>query len=288
MNPPSDPGGRARNAQAERLVRYMHPDRSTPYLIGAGAPQLAAALGLAEDVYLRHVDALDGRARAAAAEVLAEPAFAALVNRLPFEPGTTILAVGESDTADRLSWLDVLRHVLWLRQPGQDAVTVVNAAVSGQTTTEALARWTAVLRAAGPVDWILCKLGANDARRIDDRATLVGPDETARNLSILRGLARPNGARWVWLTPHRVDEERITAAPGFRFTGSRWLNADLAAVSKDLRSRPEPLVDLDPVFVPAERPGLLEPDGLHPASEGQRVILTALVQALVDGAVSDG
>jgi lysophospholipase L1-like esterase len=81
-----------------------------------------------------------------------------------------------------------------------------------------------------------------------------------------------------------VDERRIAEAPGLRYTGSRWHNSDLVAVADGIRQRPETVVDLDPVFVPGECPGLLAADGLHPTPEGQRVILTALVDAL-SGAV---
>lgn len=271
---PAGTGGAA--AMAGRLVRYMHPDRSTPYLAGMGPEALAAALGLSAAVYQEQVDAFDQQARAEAAELMLAPEVADRVHRLPFQRGQTVLALGESDTADRLSWADVLGHVLkqW------EDILVVNAAVSGQTTTEALARWAATLRQAGRVDWVLCKLGTNDARRIAEGATLVGLEETRRNLSLLRALAEPTGARWVWLTPHPVDERRIAEAPGFRHTGSRWHNSDLAAVADGIRQRPETVVDLEPVFVPDECPELLDADGLHPTPEGQRVILTALVDAL--------
>jgi lysophospholipase L1-like esterase len=267
-------------AMAERLVRYMHPDRSTPYLANAGPETLAAALGLSPAVYQVQVDAFDQQARAEADELMCAPEVADRLHRLPFQKGQTVLALGESDTADRLSWADVLGHVL--KQWGD--ILVVNAAVSGQTSTEALGRWAATLRQAGRVDWVLCKLGTNDARRIAEGATLVRPEETRRNLSLLRALAGPTGARWVWLTPHPVDERRIAEAPGLRYTGSRWHNSDLVAVADGIRQRPETVVDLDPVFVPDECPGLLAADGLHPTPEGQRVILTALVDAL-SGAV---
>jgi acyl-CoA thioesterase I len=263
-------------AMAERLVRYMHPDRSTPYLANAGPETLAAALGLSPAVYQVQVDAFDQQARAEADELMCAPEVADRLHRLPFQKGQTVLALGESDTADRLSWADVLGHVL--KQWGN--ILVVNAAVSGQTSTEALGRWAATLRQAGRVDWVLCKLGTNDARRIAEGATLVRPEETRRNLSLLRALAEPAGARWVWLTPHPVDERRIAEAPGLRYTGSRWHNSDLVAVADGIRQRPETVVDLDPVFVPDECPELLAADGLHPTPEGQRVILTALVDAL--------
>jgi hypothetical protein len=69
---------------------------------------------------------------------------------------------------------------------------------------------------------------------------VVRPEETRRNLSLLRALAEPTGARWVWLTPHPVDERRIAEAPGLRHTGNRWHNSDLVAVADGTASARRP------------------------------------------------
>ncbi|MQY05634.1 SGNH/GDSL hydrolase family protein [Actinomadura macrotermitis] len=269
----------------ERLVRYMRPERSLPFLGGAGEDRLAAVFGLEPAAYRRCADDLSRRARDEALQMLADPGFADQVGRLPFEKGETVLAVGESDTADRLSWLEMLRHLLDERH-GAGAVTVVNAAVSGQTTTEALGRWTGVLRQTGPVDRVVCKLGTNDTRSVGG-TTLVGAHETLRNLGLLRTLAPVADARWVWMTPHPVDERRIAAHPSFGHTGSAWRNDDIAAVAEGIRRRPEPVVDLAGAFRPGDDPLLLGPDGLHPTPAGQRAVLAALVRALADGPMGD-
>ncbi|WP_188316852.1 SGNH/GDSL hydrolase family protein [Solihabitans fulvus] len=73
-----------------------------------------------------------------------------------------MVAIGESTTDDLQSWLEILRQLLALRRGG-DGITVVNAAVAGQTTTEALRAMGTTLETRP--DWILCMIGTNDARR---------------------------------------------------------------------------------------------------------------------------
>ncbi|MGI5159058.1 SGNH/GDSL hydrolase family protein [Microbispora sp. CA-102843] len=98
-----------------------------------------------------------------------------------------------------------MRHLLDLRRPA-DAITLINMAMSGQTTTQALAALPGLCLQRP--DWVLCMLGANDVQRFRpaeepaDGPTLVSLAETERNLRALRELtAQRTTARWVWLTP---------------------------------------------------------------------------------------
>ncbi|MBP2324574.1 hypothetical protein JOF56_004959 [Kibdelosporangium banguiense] len=56
---------------------------------------------------------------------------------MKFDLGPHVAVVGESTTADRLSWFEILRHALSLRHK---EVRLTNLAVSGSTTTQALTR----------------------------------------------------------------------------------------------------------------------------------------------------
>ncbi|MEO3785682.1 SGNH/GDSL hydrolase family protein [Actinocorallia sp. B10E7] len=266
-------------AQTERLIRFQHPEKTLGYLGGLDDERLASLFGLDAPSYRRlrreHAD----QARSAARELLEEPGFAEKVDRLPFAPGQRIVALGESTTADLLSWFEILRHLLEIRRP-QDGLSLVNLAVSGQTTTQALTALPAL--AFRDPDWVLCMLGANDAQRLGvDGPTLVSLPETERNLRTLRDLAaRGTPARWVWLTPAPADEARVVAYPHFQRARLHWKNTDLDAVARTLTGLED--VTVDTAGALAERPGTdphLE-DGLHLSLAGQRALAAALVGVL--------
>ncbi|WP_067168505.1 SGNH/GDSL hydrolase family protein [Microtetraspora niveoalba] len=269
-------------ALTERLIRFQHPQKVLGYLGGLGDDRLAALFGLDVAAYRRTRQGLDEQARRAAADLLTDPGFAEKVDRLPFQPGARVLAVGESTTGDLMSWFEILRHLLDLRRPA-DGVTFVNTAVSGQTTTQALAALPGF--AVQRPDWVLCMLGANDVQRLGsaDGPTLVSLAETERNLSALRDLVvERTGARWVWLTPPAVDEARVAAYRPFQQAGFAWTNHDIDAVGRILRALPDRTVDTRPAFAgQAGEPFHLD-DGVHPSLAGQRALAAALVDALAE------
>ncbi|MET9615342.1 SGNH/GDSL hydrolase family protein [Kitasatospora indigofera] len=263
--------------QTARLVRFRLPAPVPPD--GPEEAREAARSGIDPAVHRELLLGFEEQVRRAAAGLLADTGFAGLVARLPFRPGEHVVALGESTTADRLSWFEILRRLL---PPG---VRLSNLAVPGCTTTQALAQLP-VLALQRP-DWVLCMLGANDVQRLGpDAVRLVSADETRRNLLLLRELAgRRTSARWIWLTPAGVHAERVAAYPHFRRAGIGWANEDIDAVAAFLRSRPEPTVDTRSA-VPATADGEdtaadpHQPDGLHLTLAGQRSVAAALVQAL--------
>lgn len=252
------------------------------FAAGLDDRMMAAVYGIDPDVYRRVRAAIDARARAAAAGLLADEAFARRVDALPFAPGQTVLGLGDSLTDDAQSWLEILRHVLRTRRPA-DGIRLVNAGISGHTSTETLGRGM-VLGIVRP-DWVVCLLGSNDARRIgpEPTKTQVSLDETVRNLAALRHLGRQAGARWVWLTPPPLDEERVDGHPVFARSRLGWRNADVLAIGDALPGVADPAdrtVDLRPVFGVPARADLVELDGVHPSIAGQQAIARALVEAL--------
>ncbi|MFI5527378.1 SGNH/GDSL hydrolase family protein [Kitasatospora sp. NPDC051853] len=261
-------------AQVERLVRYQRPELALPYLGRPGNAALAALFGLEPADYEGLLARFEERVRDAAAELTADPAFAERVAGLPFRPGQRVLVLGESTTADRLSWCEILRHLL---PPG---VELANLAVSGRTTTEALGRapWLGAAGAPDAPDAVLCMLGANDLRRGGpDGTRLVSEAETGRNLRELRN-SLPR-VPWWWITPSAVDEERIAAHPPFRRAGITWRSEDVASLAGHLASRPEPAIDVRPATE-----GRQEEDGLHLTPAGQRAVAVAVVEALAGAA----
>ncbi|MEV3985997.1 SGNH/GDSL hydrolase family protein [Nonomuraea sp. NPDC049758] len=268
----------------ERLVRFQRPG-ALPYLIGADEARLAALFGLDADAYRALLDAFDHQTRQAAETLLARPGLADAVDRLPLHPEGSrdvfhVVALGESTTADRLSWFEILRQLVALRRPG-DAVRFTNLAITGSTTTQALTQLPA-LGFQRP-DLVLCMIGANDAQHLaPDAPTLVSAAETERNLAMLHDLAQQRGpVRWVWLTPSPFDEPRAAAYPHFRRAGITWAGKDVDATADHLLGRPEPTVDTR--LAVREDHHFLD-DGVHLSIEGQREIAEAVVRALAGAA----
>ncbi|MER7947328.1 GDSL-type esterase/lipase family protein [Streptomyces sp. NPDC096079] len=258
-----------------KLVRFQQPEKTLRYLGELPDTRLADLFGLTPEAYRELLRGLDDQARDTAAALLRDPGFAERADRLPFRPGQRIVALGESTTADRLSWFSILRHLL------PDGIELVDLAVSGSTTAQALAQLPqlAFLRP----DWILCMLGANDAQRLGRGAKapgtrLVSETETERNLLALRELAGrglPGPDRWIWLTPSSLDQEAADAYPHFRRAGIGWAGEDIDTVAEFLLGRPELTVDTR-----AATAGLHLDDGIHLALDGQRAVAVALVEAL--------
>jgi lysophospholipase L1-like esterase len=256
----------------ERLVRFQQPEKTLTYLGGLDETRVAALFGLDPDAYRGLRQGFDDRLRQIAAELLMDAAFADHVARLPFAPGQHVVAIGESTTADRLSWFEILRHIL------PDDITLTNLAISGCTSTQALTQLPA-LPFHRP-DWVLCMLGGNDAQRLGPTGapTLVSSTETERNLLTLRELiTQRTSARWVWLTPAGVDEERISTYPHFQRARITWTNKDIDSIAEFLRAQREPTLDTRAVTS-----GLHLDDGLHLTLAGQRAIAVALVHALAE------
>ncbi|MFI6522765.1 hypothetical protein ACIBF1_44930 [Spirillospora sp. NPDC050679] len=122
----------------ERLVRSQRPGTLLPYLAGADEARVAGLFGLDLAAYRELLDGFERQVRQAAEELLARPGFADEVDRLPLTGISHVVAIGESTTADRLSWFEILRHVVALRRP-DDMVRFTNLAVPGCSTTQALA-----------------------------------------------------------------------------------------------------------------------------------------------------
>lgn len=186
--------------------------------------------------------------------LLAEPEFAAAVDRLPFRPGQKLAVIGESTTDAADSWLEILGHLIRLRRPG-DPIALVNAAISGYPTTMLQRVMAETLQRHKP-SWVVLFAGANDVLRYGADATkpLVTGAETAWNLAEMRRQAAAAGARVTWMTPTACDTARIA--------GRCWLSRR-RAVAPDLRgygrtTAPPAIEDYAMVHMVADVAGVLD------------------------------
>lgn len=267
-------------------MRYHHPEKTLARLPGGqeiGDELLAPLFGTDVRTYREIKGAFEESTRRCARELLQNARFARSVDRLPFEPGSTIVGLGDSITDDSQSWLEILRHLLTERRP-QDGIAVVNAGISGDTSSGLLGRFLDILE--GDLGWIFVFIGTNDVAFIRQPRTksLVSLEETGKNLRTLRDLAETlSEARLVWMTSPPAIEARVTE--GSSPSEPTWRNADLAEVARLVRevAGEDPLVDLWDAFGDPPRPELLLPDGLHPSLAGQKAIAATLVEQLSCG-----
>lgn len=261
-----------------RLIRYADLT-AWPAFAALGVQEeavdrlLAGTAGLDPSAVAGVRDALAGRVRAAAEALLTEPPVATGLHRLGLRPGERLVVLGDSLSADRLSWARLLAALVPRVQP-EASVEVL--ALSGRTTGEALA--------LGPVlvsripTRVLVLLGTNDVRREGARSgvRMVTEEETARNLRALRLLLENDaGAEVRYVVPPPVDPQRCGLTR--ELTGEWWDAADLSGLAATIREADPDAIDLSAMPV---RRDFWEDDGLHPSPVGQVAILRAVLAGM--------
>lgn len=261
------------NEQMRWLLKVIQPEQTLAALPGgAGISREthAALLGLPLEAYAAELGRMKAEAEEAARELLADPAVASMIDRLPLKRGATVVAFGDSLTSDPQSWAIILRELLNARRPA-DEITVTIRAVAGETTTHGLVRMGQVV--GQQPDWILFLMGTNDARTQGPHATktLVHPEETARNIAELRQrVSRETKARTVWITPPAANEEQVAGHWGLNRFGVRFRNEDLARVAEIVRDTDGVVIDAFSRLGTPPPAELLLGDGLHFTVAGQK------------------
>jgi acyl-CoA thioesterase-1 len=270
------------NPLLDKLVRFQHPDRVLPFARGLSDQTMASIFGTDEASYRTTLERLGSQVTRAASELAADPDVRVDLARMPFEVGAHVVALGESTTADRLSWFEILRALLERERP-ELQLRFDNLAVTGSTTTQALASVPAIRRQSA--DWILCLLGTNDSQRLGaPGALLVSRPESLRNLDEVRAQASgEKKAHWTWITPTPVDEARVAQFPFFRSGGISWANADIAALSRSLSELGGTVVD-SAAAVAAAGVDAFEDDGIHVGIATHAALASRVLHSLALGA----
>lgn len=261
------------NEQVRWLLKVIQPEGTLSSLPGGaslGQDAHAGLLGLPVDIYATELGRMQKEAFEAAHELLADPAVASMVDRLPLRKGAKVVAFGDSLTSDPQSWAVVLREML-ARRRGTDGISLTISAVAAETTTQGLVRIANVINSQP--DWILFLFGTNDARTQGPRPTktLVHHEETARNIAELRQrVSAETTANCVWITPPAVNEAQVAAHRGLARFGVRFRNEDLARVAKILREGDGPVIDAFSTLGSPPPCDLLMDDGLHFTVAGQK------------------
>jgi len=214
--------------------------------------------------------------RSDALTLMADTAYRAAVETLPLADGDRLVAIGDSVTADRLGWFELLKASLEIS--GREGVDIVNLGLSGDTTADVLERLD-VVEAARPT-WVLVMLGTNDTRYHGPNQAyrMVALEETERNLRALMEFVTDDlSAEITFITPPPGDQERIGVY--FRDARVAWRAAELDAAAELIRKLDPACVDVNE-SMRATSGKFLEQDGVHPTAAGQRHIARFVVGQL--------
>ena len=223
------------------------------------------------------VDYLISEARASAAELLGEADVIETLPLLPFKRDARVLAVGDSITADRLGWAELMSLVT--SEVPQSAFTVINMGVGGQTSSDVISQ--VDVYADLEPDWVILMVGTNDFRFHTEQVnvTMLSKSETERNLLLIRQLIENElGARLVVVTPPPVVRPGVTVGTAARAVG--WREGYDASLAEFIRSEFANHIDVHSVLGGVAVDGLFEEDGVHPSVDGQKLILRTILHHL--------
>lgn len=181
----------------------------------------------------------------------------------------SILVFGDSISAAygmniEQGWVALLDQRLAAEDPGRHRV--INASVSGETTSGGLRRLPALLKQHAP-DVVVLELGGNDGLRGQPPALM------ASNLTAMIRLSREAGARVVMLG--------MRIPPNY---GKAYTEAFAAVFPRVAKAEAVPLV---PFFLEGVGgvPDLMQKDGIHPNAKAQPRLLALAWPMIRDAAV---
>ena len=238
---------------------------------------LASMTGSPPDFVRATIAAMTAAVQRDASELMADADFHAAVEAIPLSPGDRLIAIGDSVTADRRGWFELLKASIKLALP--TGVEVVNLGLSGDTTADVLERLD-VLENARPT-WVLVMLGTNDTRYHGSKQAyrMVGLAETERNIrALMECVTGDLAADATLITPPPADQERISSF--FQGAAVTWRADELDAVAALIRSLDSDCVDVSQSIRASALSGLLEADGVHPTVSGQRHIVRFVAKRL--------
>lgn len=269
-----------RTPTLRQIVQFCHFERTFAAFPGAHDPALwASLLGLAPEHYMLMLHECAQEAARLGDRLAEDAAARAALAHLDLK-GRTVHALGDSITADRCGWFEVIRSAVGTRA----AEAMHNVGGTGDTTVHALTRAYGDVIGQRP-HVVVVALGTNDARRhgLGRGTELSTPEGYRERLTAIAGSAAAVRARCVLVTPPPV----LAAAQEPR-DGQCWTQqgvAERAAVVRELGTALQVAVaDVHEAFLAApDLEDLYLPDGLHPGPEGQlllaRTVLPQLAQA---------
>jgi lysophospholipase L1-like esterase len=205
-----------------------------------------------------------------------------LKNRFPVKPPLEkpvhILALGDSITSDRESYMKILKK-LWKDDPSRE---FLDCGISGDTTSDVINRFYSTV-VCESFDWAVIFLGTNDSRQLNDEThiSLISLDEYKRNMKHITESLLDQGKKLVHITLPYIDNERFQKF----FTDTNWIydkkridktNDFIRDLSKKHKTH---LADLA-AKIGEHKGDVLEKDGIHLNGDGQTLLCELLLDIL--------
>jgi lysophospholipase L1-like esterase len=190
-----------------------------------------------------------------------------------------LIALGDSNTCNAQftsglkQWPELLHDEL-RGQFGTQAITLINAGISGDAATEVLARLERDVLRHHP-DLVVVCLGPNDSNRLTDA-------EFERGLETILDRIAAQGARFALRTPTPIVE--MEPAPKHLWRGDDKLRAKIAIIRAIAARRRCAFIDTYEQFWALEQAGTLESgslffDAVHTNGMGHRLVCRGMLPA---------
>ncbi|SMO91524.1 SGNH/GDSL hydrolase family protein [Fodinibius sediminis] len=224
------------------LLQFLNLEKRYPLLPGIENEEaIAGLMGIEREKLLKLRDRFASNARQAAVELLEDPEVAEWIEELPFEPGDTIVAFGDSITDDLQGWFKIFENVLEIGLEDPE-LSFINSGVSYDTSTDALKRLNRDVLDHEP-DWVIVALGTFDAQRLHvapDRP-LVSLADYWENLNTIEStVSEITDNPLIWMTPPPVITEMLQQIPLFNFD---LFEEDLSRIREILTGKKGYIVD---------------------------------------------
>ena len=193
-------------------------------------------------------------------------------------PPLSILAIGDSITSDRESYVKILNRY-WQDDPSRQ---MLDAAVSGDTTADLIKRFYSTVMNR-EFQWAVLFIGTNDSLQLDDsrRISLLSLDEYRRNIRFITESLLARGKQLIQITVPPVNNVRLRSF--FQNSNSVYTAEHIGKVNDFIRSwageNGYSVADLAR-SIEQQEADVLEPDGLHLNGRGQRMISELLLDLL--------
>ena len=196
----------------------------------------------------------------------------------PEDTSVSILAIGDSITSDRESYVKILnRH--WREDPTR---RILDSAVSGYTTADLIKRfYSTVLNR--DFQWAVLFIGTNDGLQLDEeiRIPVLSLDEYKRNIRFITEALIDNGKSLIQVTIPPVDTARLQsyfAEDNYLYT-AKHIGQINDFIRDWAKAKGYPVADLARA-VREQNAEFLEPDGLHLNGRGQLILSKLLLEIL--------
>jgi len=239
----------------------------------------ACIMSLTTEELAESLKKYENKSKQIALELLKDQDIIDYLEELPFKDDDKIVVYGDSSSAEKGGWVDVLKYIIEIGT--EKDIELINSSVSGLTSTSLLQSLGNRVLSHNP-NWVILNFGTWDAFRVNYAADrpLVSLTEFWENLQSIRtaieSLVSPNPI--IWMSPSSVNEEATNINP--LFNGS-FSNSEIRAYQEVMRDKGG--IIIDPYF---QRFGntpenwYYAADGIHYSESGNLETVKTILKTL--------